>query len=49
MDNLLKDYIGTHYQYDARGNMVKRIHNGQTTTFVWVSCPDSVCTSYSSN
>ena len=25
----------THYEYDARGNMVKRIHNGQTTTFVW--------------
>jgi RHS repeat-associated protein len=35
LDNLLKDYIGTHYEYDARGNMVKRIHNGQTTTFVW--------------
>ena len=35
LDNLLKQYVGTHYEYDERGNMVKRTHNGQVTTFKW--------------
>ncbi|MDZ4016955.1 hypothetical protein PssiTeo3_02450 [Pseudomonas sichuanensis] len=28
MDNLLREYAGTHYQYDERGNLVHRLHNG---------------------
>jgi RHS repeat-associated protein len=35
LDNLVKDYAGTHYAYDARGNMVRRLHNGQSTRFSW--------------
>ena len=35
LNNLLKDYAGTHFDYDARGNMVKRTHNGQVTNFRW--------------
>ena len=35
LDNLLKDYVGTHYEYDERGNLIKRTHNGEVTTFLW--------------
>ncbi|MFM9924403.1 RHS repeat-associated core domain-containing protein [Variovorax sp. H27-G14] len=35
LDNLVKDYAGTHFAYDARGNMTQRLHNGQNTRFVW--------------
>ncbi|MFD4841670.1 RHS repeat-associated core domain-containing protein [Achromobacter sp. NPDC058515] len=35
LDNLLRDYAGTHYQYDARGNLVEKLHNGQRSRFEW--------------
>jgi YD repeat-containing protein len=28
LDNLLREYAGTHYEYDERGNQVKRWSNG---------------------
>ncbi|MDQ0038689.1 RHS repeat-associated protein [Variovorax boronicumulans] len=35
LNNLVKDYAGTHFEYDSRGNMVQRLHNGQRTRFMW--------------
>jgi len=35
LNNLVKDYAGTHFEYDSRGNMVERLHNGQRTRFRW--------------
>ncbi len=35
LDNLLKQYAGTHYQYDARGNLTQRWHNGKESRFAW--------------
>ena len=35
LDNLLKDYAGTHYEYDERGNLIRRTHNGEVSTFEW--------------
>ncbi|WP_176129631.1 RHS repeat domain-containing protein, partial [Burkholderia cepacia] len=35
LDNLLKQYAGTHYQYDVRGNQTKRWKNGQESRFTW--------------
>ncbi|MCR6477814.1 RHS domain-containing protein [Variovorax sp. ZS18.2.2] len=35
LDNLLKDYAGTTYKYDERGNLVERIKNGRKTAFSW--------------
>ena len=35
LDNLLRDYAGTHYDYDERGNLIKRTHNGEVSTFEW--------------
>jgi len=35
LDNLLKDYAGTAYRYDAQGNLVERIRNGERTSFEW--------------
>ena len=35
MDKLLKDYAGTHYTWDERGNLVERSRNGEKTTFTW--------------
>jgi RHS repeat-associated protein len=35
LDNLLRQYAGTRYRYDARGNLVERTTNGQRTTFEW--------------
>ncbi|NNA00425.1 hypothetical protein HBN69_23320, partial [Pseudomonas lundensis] len=29
MDNLLREYAGSHYDYDERGNQIRRWHNGQ--------------------
>ncbi|WP_422630824.1 hypothetical protein [Pseudomonas mucidolens] len=29
LDNLLRDYVGTHYRYDERGNLKERLHNGK--------------------
>jgi len=35
LDNLLKDYAGTSYKYDERGNLIERVHNGQRSEFAW--------------
>ncbi|WP_175816324.1 RHS repeat domain-containing protein [Burkholderia diffusa] len=35
LDNLLKQYAGPHYQYDARGNLTQRWHNGKEGRFTW--------------
>ncbi|WP_455912812.1 RHS repeat-associated core domain-containing protein [Pseudomonas palmensis] len=35
MDNLLREYAGTHYTYDARGNLAERLHNGVRAQFNW--------------
>ncbi len=35
LDNLLKQYAGTHYQYDARGNLSKRWHQGKESRYTW--------------
>lgn len=37
LDNLLRDYAGTHYRYDARGNLSDRHTNGERTVFTWDS------------
>ncbi|WEF31946.1 RHS repeat-associated core domain-containing protein [Pseudoduganella chitinolytica] len=35
LDNLLKEYAGTSYRYDDRGNLVERVQNGQRDSFEW--------------
>jgi RHS repeat-associated protein len=35
LDNLLKDYAGTHYRYDSRGNLTEKIRNGEITRYQW--------------
>jgi len=35
LDNLLKQYAGSNYQYDARGNLTQRWHNGKESRFTW--------------
>jgi RHS repeat-associated protein len=35
LDNLLKNYAGTSYRYDERGNMTERVRNGWRTVFEW--------------
>jgi RHS repeat-associated protein len=35
LDNLLRDYVGTHYSYDERGNLKERLHNGKKSHFTW--------------
>ncbi|WDG76999.1 DUF6531 domain-containing protein [Pseudomonas chlororaphis] len=35
LDNLLREYAGTHYQYDARGNLIERWHNGSYSRLTW--------------
>ena len=35
MDNLLRDYVGTHYEYDERGNQTKRLQNGRLSQLQW--------------
>lgn len=35
MDNLLKDYAGTRYKWDERGNLVERSRKGEKTVFTW--------------
>ncbi|SEF32362.1 RHS repeat-associated core domain-containing protein [Variovorax sp. NFACC28] len=37
LDNLLKNYAGTSYRYDERGNMTERMRNGWRTVFAWDS------------
>ena len=33
--NLLKDWLGKHYEYDPRGNLLAKTENGQQETFRW--------------
>ncbi|WP_148716539.1 RHS repeat-associated core domain-containing protein [Chitinolyticbacter meiyuanensis] len=33
--NLLRDYAGTHFDYDARGNLTRKTRNGLTQQFSW--------------
>ncbi|RMR53497.1 RHS repeat domain-containing protein, partial [Pseudomonas cichorii] len=35
LDNLLREYAGTHYDYDERGNQVLRWHNGAYSRLTW--------------
>jgi YD repeat-containing protein len=35
LDNLLKDYAGTHYRHDERGNLVEKITNGERIRYQW--------------
>lgn len=35
VDNLLREYAGTHYAYDERGNQTQRWHNGRHSRLRW--------------
>ncbi|CAI8778563.1 MULTISPECIES: RHS repeat-associated core domain-containing protein [Pseudomonas] len=35
VDNLLREYSGTHYEYDDRGNLIQRWHNGSIARMRW--------------
>ncbi|WP_259740100.1 RHS repeat-associated core domain-containing protein [Pseudomonas brassicacearum] len=35
LDNLLREYAGTHYEYDERGNQIQRWHNGTRSQMQW--------------
>ncbi len=35
LDNLLKEYAGTSYRHDERGNLIERLQEGQRDTFEW--------------
>ncbi|AWV00321.1 RHS family protein [Burkholderia sp. JP2-270] len=35
LDNLLREYTGTHFEYDDRGNLTRRTRNGEPTVFEW--------------
>lgn len=35
LDNLLREYAGTHYEYDERGNQIQRWHNGSYSRMQW--------------
>ncbi|CAJ0806863.1 Protein RhsC [Ralstonia psammae] len=35
VDNLIREYAGTHYQWDARGNLIRRTVNGKTEDLTW--------------
>ncbi|WP_339446904.1 RHS repeat-associated core domain-containing protein [Pseudomonas sp. EA_5y_Pfl2_R50] len=35
LDNLLREYAGTHYDYDERGNQTLRWHNGSYSRMRW--------------
>jgi len=35
LDNLLKEYAGTSYRYDERGNLIERVKNGRKAVFAW--------------
>jgi RHS repeat-associated protein len=55
LDNLLKEYAGTSYRYDARGNLVERVKNGRKTVCAWdgfnrmaaATDPDGITTTFS--
>ncbi|WP_350579351.1 hypothetical protein [Pseudomonas sp. HY2-MNA-CIBAN-0224] len=31
----MRDYVGQHYTYDARGNLLERLDNGKKARFTW--------------
>ena len=33
--NLLKEYAGVHYDYDQRGNLIRKTRKGETTDYHW--------------
>ena len=33
--NLLKEYSGVHYDYDQRGNLIRKTRNGEATDYHW--------------
>ncbi|MGC3932874.1 RHS repeat-associated core domain-containing protein [Pseudomonas atacamensis] len=35
LDNLLREHAGTHYEYDERGNLIQRWHNGSYSRMRW--------------
>ncbi|HCE6897523.1 RHS repeat protein [Pseudomonas aeruginosa] len=35
LGNLLRQYAGTRYQYDARGNLSQRWHSGKESRYTW--------------
>ncbi|MGJ7915271.1 RHS repeat-associated core domain-containing protein [Massilia sp. LXY-6] len=35
LDNLLKEYAGTKYRYDDRGNLVECVQNGERSEYAW--------------
>ncbi|MDF9619166.1 RHS repeat-associated core domain-containing protein [Pseudomonas entomophila] len=35
MDNQLREYAGSHYQYDERGNLIHRLRDGVHAHFTW--------------
>jgi RHS repeat-associated protein len=35
VDNLIREYAGTHYEYDERGNQIQRWHNGSRYRMQW--------------
>ncbi|TDR27756.1 RHS repeat-associated core domain-containing protein [Hydromonas duriensis] len=35
LKNMLKAYVGTHYTYDQRGNLIERLEHGKRTVFKW--------------
>ncbi|AOX99261.1 hypothetical protein BJP62_01610 [Jeongeupia sp. USM3] len=35
LGNLLKDYAGTHFDYDARGNLIRKQNGGEVSRFSW--------------
>lgn len=35
VDNLLREYAGTHYEYDERGNQIQRWQNGSYSRMQW--------------
>ncbi|PKA73057.1 RHS repeat-associated protein [Pseudomonas baetica] len=35
LDNRLREFVGSHYDYDDRGNQIRRWHNGQRSDLHW--------------
>jgi RHS repeat-associated protein len=35
LDNLLKEYAGTKYRYDERGNLIERTQDGKRSEYAW--------------
>jgi len=45
--NLLKEYAGVHYDYDQRGNLIRKTRNGETTDYHWIEREDKPAEPYS--